>query len=55
MNLNKSELVRMAIEESIKSHKIQELEKIATMMKDNYENDDELTFFTSLDSKGFLD
>ena len=55
MNINKSELVRRALEEFIKSHKRNELERIAIMMKENYETDKELTAFTSLDSEGFLD
>ena len=55
MNINRSELVRRALEEFIRSHKRKELEKIAIMMKDNYERDKELTAFTSLDSEGFLD
>lgn len=55
MNINKSELVRRALEEFIRRHKRKKLEKIAIMMKDNYERDKELTAFTSLDSEGFLD
>ncbi len=55
MNINKSELVRRALEAFIKRHKRKELEKIAIMMKDSYERDKELTTFTSIDSEGFLD
>ncbi|HEX3034373.1 MAG TPA: ribbon-helix-helix domain-containing protein [Thermodesulfobacteriota bacterium] len=55
MKINKSELVRRAIEEFIKNYKRKKLEKIALMMKDEYEKNKELTTFTSLDGEGFID
>ncbi len=55
MNINKSELIRRAVEEFIRNYKRKKLEEIALMMKDEYERNKELTVFTSLDIEGFID
>jgi metal-responsive CopG/Arc/MetJ family transcriptional regulator len=55
MKINKSELIRRAVEEFIRNYKRKKLEEIALMMKDEYERNKELTLFTSLDSEGFID
>ena len=55
MKINRSELVRTALQEFIKEHKRRNLQKIAIAMKDEYEGNEELRAFTSLDGEEFID
>ena len=55
MKINRSELVRTALQEFIKKHKRRNLQKIAIAMKDEYEGNEELRAFTSLDGEEFID
>ncbi len=55
MKINKSELVRTALQEFIKEYKRKNLQKIAITMKDEYERNEEFRAFTSLDGEEFID
>lgn len=55
MKINKSELVRTALQEFIREYKRRNLQKIAIAMKDEYEGNEELRAFTSLDGEEFID
>ena len=53
LNVPKSELCKLAIEKFLEEHKKNKLAKIAAQMVDEYNSNDELTAFTSLDSEPF--
>lgn len=53
LNVPKSEIFKMAIENFLEQYRKKELQKIAEMMAEEYEKDEELTTFTSLDSEDF--
>ena len=51
---SKSEIIKLAIESYLAQQKKLKLQKAVEMMSDEYENSDELTEFTLLDSEDFL-
>jgi metal-responsive CopG/Arc/MetJ family transcriptional regulator len=53
LNVPKSEIFRIAIEKFLEQYRKRKIQKIAKMMADEYEKDQELTLFTSLDSEDF--
>jgi len=50
----KSEIIKLAIENYLAQERKIKLQKAVEMMADEYENNDELTVFTSLDGDDFL-
>ena len=53
INRSKSEIIKMAIESYIAQQNKRKLQKAVALMADEYENNDELTVLTSLDSESF--
>ena len=53
VNRSKSEIIKMAIESYIAQQNKIKLQKAVALMAEEYENNDELTAFTSLDSESF--
>jgi metal-responsive CopG/Arc/MetJ family transcriptional regulator len=53
LNIPKSEIFKMAIEKFLEQYRKRKLQKIAEMMAEEYEKDEELTTFTTLDSENF--
>jgi metal-responsive CopG/Arc/MetJ family transcriptional regulator len=51
---SKSELIKLAIENYLAKREELKLQKAVEMMRKEYERDEELTAFTSLDSEDFL-
>ena len=51
---SKSEIIKLAIESYLAQQKKIKLQKAVEMMANEYENSDELTEFTALDSEDFL-
>jgi len=51
---SKSEIIKLAIESYLAQQKKLKLQKAVEMMASEYENSDELTEFTALDSEDFL-
>ncbi len=52
-HMSKSEIFKKAFEKFLQDHKKQKLKKIAEMMASEYEKDEELTSFASLDAEDF--
>ncbi len=52
-HMSKSEIFKKAFEKFLQDYKKQKLKKIAEMMASEYEKDDELTSFASLDAEDF--
>lgn len=52
-NVSKSELFKIAIEEFSKNNQRKKLESVVVKMKNEYENNPEITVFNSLDSEDF--
>lgn len=52
-NRSKSEIIKMAIERFVTEQNKKKLQKAVALMADEYEANDELTTFTSLDSENF--
>jgi len=53
-NYTKSEIIKMAIENYLKQEKQKKLKLAVDMMAKEYENNDALTEFTSLDGEDFI-
>ena len=53
VNRSKSEIIKMALESYIAQQNKIKLQKAVALMAEEYENNDELTAFTSLDSESF--
>jgi metal-responsive CopG/Arc/MetJ family transcriptional regulator len=53
INRSKSEIIKMAIESYIAQQNKRKLQKAVALMEKEYENNDELTALTSLDSESF--
>ena len=53
VNRSKSEIIKMAIESYIAQQNKTKLQKAVALMTEKYENNDELTALTSLDSESF--
>jgi len=53
LNIPKSEIFKIAIEKFLEQYRKRKLQKIAEMMAEEYEKDEELTIFISLDSEDF--
>jgi metal-responsive CopG/Arc/MetJ family transcriptional regulator len=51
---SKSEIIKMAIESYLNQQKKIKLQRAVELMANEYENDDKLTEFTSLDSEDFV-
>lgn len=51
---SKSDIIKMAIEYYIENQKRLKLQKAVELMESEYENNSELTAFTTLDSETFL-
>ncbi len=51
--MSKSEIFKKAFEKFLQDYKKQKLKKIAELMASEYEKDEELTSFTSLDAEDF--
>jgi metal-responsive CopG/Arc/MetJ family transcriptional regulator len=51
---SKSEIIKLAIENYLEQQKKIKLQKAVEMMANEYENNDNLTEFTSLDSESFI-
>ncbi len=54
VNRSKSEIIKLAIESYLAQQKKIKLQKAVEMMASEYENNDDLTEFTSLDGEDFL-
>ncbi len=54
INRSKSEIIKLAIENYLAQQKKIKLQKAVEMMANEYENNDNLTEFTSLDSEDFI-
>ncbi len=52
-NRSKSEIIKMAIESYISQQNKRKLQKAVALMTEEYESNDELTVFTSLDAENF--
>ncbi len=52
-HMSKSEIFKKAFEKFLQDYKKQKLKKIAELMASEYEKDEELTSFTSLDAEDF--
>ena len=50
---SKSEIIKIAIENYIEHQNKQKLKKAVALMADEYENNDDLTALTALDSESF--
>jgi len=53
LNISKSEILKIAVENFLQEHKRKKLRKIAGMMAEEYETNRRLTEFTALDSEDF--
>jgi metal-responsive CopG/Arc/MetJ family transcriptional regulator len=53
INRSKSEIIKMAIESYIAQQNKRKLQKAVALMAEEYENNNELTALTSLDSESF--
>lgn len=53
LNIPKSEIFKIAIEKFLEQYRKRRLRKIAEMIADEYETDEELTALTELDSEDF--
>ena len=53
INRSKSEIIKMAIESYIAQENKRKLQKAVALMAEEYENNEELIAFTSLDSESF--
>jgi len=53
VNRSKSEIIKMAIESYIAQQNKRKLQKAVALMAEEYENNEELTVLTSLDSENF--
>ncbi len=53
INRSKSEIIKIAIESYIAQQNKRKLQKAVALMAEEYENNDELTALTSLDSENF--
>jgi metal-responsive CopG/Arc/MetJ family transcriptional regulator len=53
INRSKSEIIKMAIESYIAQQNKRKLQRAVALMAEEYENNDELTALTSLDSESF--
>jgi len=53
VNRSKSEIIKMAIESYIAQQNKRKVQKAVTLMAEEYENNEELTVLTSLDSENF--
>jgi metal-responsive CopG/Arc/MetJ family transcriptional regulator len=51
---SKSEIIKLAIESYLNQQKKIKLQRAVELMADEYENNDKLTEFTSLDSEDFV-
>lgn len=54
LKVSKSEVFKLAFENFLEDYKKKNLEKVATMMREEYINNKELTSFSSLDGESFL-
>jgi metal-responsive CopG/Arc/MetJ family transcriptional regulator len=53
LNRSKSEIIKMAIESYISQQNKRKLQKAVALMTEEYESNDKLTAFTSLDAENF--
>ena len=54
IKINKSEFIRLAVENSLANYKRNKLKETAKSLKNAYLKDKELTAFTSIDGEDFL-
>lgn len=54
LKVSKSEVFKIAFETFFEDYKKKNLQKIAEMMRDEYKNNNDLDFFSSLDGEDFL-
>ncbi len=54
LSRSKSEIIKLAIENYLAEQKKTKLQRAVEMMANEYENNDNLTEFTSLDSEDFI-
>jgi len=53
LRVTKSEIFKMAVENFVRAYKKKKLKKIAELMAEEYQSNEELTTFTTLDAEDF--